>query len=128
MTIKPGRTRQRTNNLSDELIWGTTLGDTGWCIIVPIEGCVAVIHIFAKKRKYCNHRCPDSVYFNTLLLIIHLSTVKTLNCCREMSLIRSTSFGLAQNTIHDFHNPIELVVSPSSTNATKMHVHFPQIF
>ena len=38
MTNKSGQTRQRTNNLSDELIWGyTPSGDKGWCIIAPIE-------------------------------------------------------------------------------------------
>ena len=31
---------------------------------------IAVIDIFNEKRKSCNHRCPDSVYFHTLLLII----------------------------------------------------------
>ena len=56
------------------------------------------------KRKCCNHRCPDTVYFKTLLLIIYLSPIETLVCGREMSLIGSTSFGFAQNTIHDFQN------------------------
>ena len=40
-----------------------------------------------------------------------------------MSLIGSTSFGFAQNTVSDFQNtlsPIELIVALSSTNATKM--------
>ena len=61
MTNKCGRTRQRTNNLRDELIWGmnsvtelatvyyytrrsirsgsqsTLTGDKAWCIIAPIE-------------------------------------------------------------------------------------------
>ena len=33
-----GRTRQGTNNLRDELIWGRTpSGDKGWCIIAPIQ-------------------------------------------------------------------------------------------
>ena len=57
-----------------------------------------------KKRKCCNHRCPDSVYFLTLLLI--MSVIETLICRREMSLLGSTSFGFAQNTIHDFQNTV----------------------
>ena len=62
--------------------------------------------IFNEKRKCCNHRCPDSVYLNTLLLIIHLSAIERLICHREMSLIGSTSFGFALNTIHDFQNTV----------------------
>ena len=67
---------------------------------------IACIDILNKKRKCCNHRCPDPVYFNTLLLIIYLSAFETLICRREMSLIGSTSFGFAQNTIHDFQNTV----------------------
>ena len=52
-----------------------------------------------KKRKSCNHRSSDSVYFHTLLLIIYLSAIEILVCHREMSLIESTSFGFAQNTM-----------------------------
>ena len=37
-----------------------------------------------------------------------------------MSFIGSTSFGFAQNTIHDFQNTILNLVDVSSTNATKM--------
>ena len=77
------------------------------------------MYVFNQKRKCCNNRCPDSVYFNTLLLILHLSAIETLVCRREMSLIGSTSLGFAQNTIHDLHG-IELIVALSSTNATKM--------
>ena len=64
------------------------------------------MYIFNEKGKCCNHRCPDSVYFNTLLLIIYLSAIETLVCRREMSLIGSTSFGFAQNTIYDFQNTV----------------------
>ena len=67
---------------------------------------IAVIYIFNQKRKYCNRRCPDSVYFDTLLLIIYLSAIETCICRREMSLIGSTAFGFAQNTIHDFWRTI----------------------
>ena len=59
-----------------------------------------------KKRKCCNHRCPDSIYFHTLLLMIYLSAIEALICRREMSLIGSTSSGFAQNTIHDFQNTV----------------------
>ena len=64
------------------------------------------MYIFNEKRKCCNHRCPDSVYFNTLLLIIYLSAIETLVCRSEMSLIGSTSFGFAKNTIDDFKNTV----------------------
>ena len=58
------------------------------------------------KKESCNHRCPDSVYFHTLLLNIYLRAIETLICRREMSLIGSTSSGFAQNTIHDFQNTV----------------------
>ena len=67
---------------------------------------MAVTDIFTEKRKSCNHRCPDSVYFHTLLLIMYLSAIERLICRREMSLIGSKSFGFAQNTIHDFQNTV----------------------
>ena len=41
-----------------------------------------------------------------LLLIIYLSASETLISHREMSLIGSTSFGFAQNTIHDYQNTV----------------------
>ena len=37
---------------------------------------------------------------------IYLSAIERLICHREMSLIGSTSFGLAQNTIRDFQNTV----------------------
>ena len=46
-----------------------------------------------------------TVYF-TLLLILYLSAIETLVSRREMSLIGSTSFGFAQNTIDDFQNTV----------------------
>ena len=46
--------------------------------------------------------------------------METLICRREMSLIGYTSFGFAQNKIHDFKKyRIELIVALFSTNATK---------
>ena len=73
-----------------------------------------------KKRKCCNHRCPDSVYFNKLLLIIYLSAVETLVCRREISLIGYSSFGFAQNTIHDFQNTVlNSLWQRLTTNATR---------
>ena len=59
-----------------------------------------------KKKKSCSHRCPDSVYFHTLLLIIYFSAIERLICSREISLIGSTSFGFAQNTMHGFQNTV----------------------
>ena len=38
------------------------------------------IDIINEKRKCCNRRCPDSVYFHILLLIIYLSAIETLMC------------------------------------------------
>ena len=46
---------------------------------------------------------PESSLFYTQLLVIYLSGIVTLICHGE-SLIGSTSFGFAQNTIHDFRN------------------------
>ena len=61
-----------------------------------------------------NPTTPDSLYFHTMLLIIYLGAIERLICRREMSLIGFTSFGLAQNTMHDFQNSLSL------TNATKL--------
>ena len=56
MTNKSGQTRQSTNNLRDELIWGCTpSGDKGWCIIVPIERYNGYRYLQKKKRECCNH-------------------------------------------------------------------------
>ena len=113
-----------TNNLRKEMTWGWTPSvnwpqlcihvgisgavtsllrqvTKGWYIIAPIERYIPGRDIFNTKRKCCNHRCRDSVYFHTLFFIIYLSAIETLICRREMSLKGSTSFGFAQNTIHD---------------------------
>ena len=58
------------------------------------------------KNGSCNHRCSDSVYFHMLLLTIYLSAMERLICRREISLIGSTSFGFAQDMIHDFQNTV----------------------
>ena len=106
MTNKSGRTKQWTNNFrenwyGDELRQVTKVG-----VSLRQQNDIAVIDIFNKKRKCCNHRCPDSDYFNTSLLIIYLSAMETIICRREMSLIGSVSFSFAQNTIHDFQNKV----------------------
>ena len=59
-----------------------------------------------KKRKSCNHRWPDSVYSHTLLFTIYLSAIERLICRIEMSLIGYSSFGFAQNTMHDFQDTV----------------------
>ena len=129
MTNKCGRTRQRTNNLRDWGFGGLT-PPVNWppCITTHVgvsravaslprqvtRLCVslrqysdkAVIDIFNEKRKSCNHRYPDPVYFHTLLSIIYLIAIERLICHREMSLIVSTSFGFAQNTMYDFQNNV----------------------
>ena len=105
MTNKSRRTTQKTNNLRDELIWDELHQVTKVeCIIAPIERYDG--YRYFQLKKCCNHRCPDSVYFNLLLLIIHLSAIETLICRREMTLIGSTFFGSAQNTLHDFQNTV----------------------
>ena len=97
---------QRTNSLTDKLIWGLIpLCDKGLCINAPIER-YSGYGYFQMKKKVLPSLSPYSVYFNTLLLIIYLSAIGTLICRREMSLIESTSFGFAQNAIHDFQNTI----------------------
>ena len=126
---KCGQTRQRTNNLWDELIWGMnsaselatvyyyTLRSIGvvasllrqvtkFGVLLRQLNDIAVLDIFNEKRKSCNHWCPDSVYFRTLYLIIYLSAIRRLICHREMSLIGSTSFDFAQNTMHHFQNTV----------------------
>ena len=79
MTIKYRRTRQRTNNLRDELTWGWGGAIT---VHVGVSGAVASL-----LRQV-------SVYSHTLLLI--LSSIERLICPSEISLIGSTSFGFAQ--------------------------------
>ena len=47
-------------------------------------------------------------------VVNYLSAIETLICRKEMSLLGSTSFGFAQNTIHDFQNTVlELIVALS---------------
>ena len=128
MTNKCGRTMQRTNDLRTNWFWEWT-PSVNWplsiTIHVGVSGAVAsllrqvtklgvslhqqndivVIDIFNEKRKSCNHRCPDSVYFHTLLFI-YLSAVERLICHRKISLIGPTSFSFAQNKMHDFQNTI----------------------
>ena len=101
MTNKSERTRQRTNNLKDELIWDelckkgcgnrSVYSD---CRFFPL-----------KKRKCCNHRCLDSVYFNRIYAVVNYIFECYLICRREMSLIGFTTFGFAQNTYMVFKIP-----------------------
>ena len=82
MTHKCKRTRQRTNNLRDELICemnsaselatvyystrrsirggsqSTPPGDKTWCIIAPIEQYSGYINIFSEKRKKLQSSMP----------------------------------------------------------------------
>ena len=78
----------------------------GWALKCLAQGHSHEIDIFNEKRKSCNYRCPDSVYFHTLLLIIYLSAIEIIICSREMNLVGSTSFGFAQNTMHDCQNTV----------------------
>ena len=59
-----------------------------------------------KKKKKCIPVINALIYFNLFycnisLLIIHLSANETLIVIQKFRLIRSTSFGFAQITIHD---------------------------
>ena len=49
---------------------------------------------------------PCFCLFSYAVLIIYLNAIETLICRREMSLTGSTSFGFAQNTIHDCQNTV----------------------
>ena len=68
-----------------------------------------------KRRKCCNHRCPVSVYFHTLLLIMYLSAIETLICRRKMSLIGSIPPVLHKYDTRFSKYRIELIVALSST-------------
>ena len=59
-----------------------------------------------KKESVAITDAPMLLYFYTLLLIIYLRAIETLICRRKLSLIGCTSFGFAQNTIHDFQNTV----------------------
>ena len=77
-----------------------SVGWQSWCISAPTERYIAGIDIFNKKM-YCNHRCPNSVYLNILLLIKYLSAIETLVCLREFSLT-------LYHTIPTFNDPEEV--------------------
>ena len=53
---------------------------------------------------------------------------KHLFVIQKLGSVRSTVFGFAQNSLHDFQNTVyELIVAMSSTNATKtFFAHFDQ--
>ena len=107
MTNKSGRTRQSSNNLRKNWFGDELRQVTKVAVSLRQYNDIAVTDIFNKKKRKCsNHRCPDSVYFNTLLLIIYLSAVETLSRRREMSLIGSISSGFALHTIHEFQNTV----------------------
>ena len=77
------RTRQRSNNLRDELIWGwTPSGGKGWCFIAPKE----------RYNAYVFFQCPDSVVW----------MLSKLLCVVEKWVLYPASFAFAQNTVHNF--------------------------
>ena len=104
MKNKFGWTRWRTYNLRDELIWGwTPSGDKRLvyhCAIRKIQ----YLHIFSIKKE--SIAIIDALILFTLIRCcwLYLSAIEILICLGEMSLIRSASFGFAQNIIHDFQN------------------------
>ena len=59
-----------------------------------------------KERVAIIDAIADYVYFHTLLLIIYLSAIERRICRSEMSLKGATSFGLAQNTMHNFQKVV----------------------
>ena len=91
-----GRTRQRTNNLRNEVI-GDELRQVakGWCIIAPVERYSGHRYIH-RNKKLLQSSMPCFCLFSYDLLIIFFSAIETLICRIEMSLIGSTSFGFAQ--------------------------------
>ena len=144
MTNKCGPSRQMTNNLRDELIWGmnsaselatvyyhtrtsitggsqsTPPGDKAWCINAPIEWCSGYRHFQCKKRKSCDHRCPDSLFFS------HAVVNYIFECCgktylskrNELNRVYFLRFCTKYNTWFSKYR-IELIVALSLTNATK---------
>ena len=87
----------------------------------PWNAIAATDNIFDKKKEYSYYRYPNSVYFNIPLLIIYLINYRnTYLSLQKLCLIGLTSFGFAQNTLHDFQKyGIELIMTLSSINATK---------
>ena len=65
MRNKSGQTRQRTNNLRDELHQVTKIGVS---LHQQKFNDIAVIDIFnnINNRKCCNYRCPDSVLYTVV--------------------------------------------------------------
>ena len=53
-----------------------------------------------------NDRCPNLVYFNITLLILHLSAFKTLICKTEIEAKRVYFLGFCKTMIHDFQNSV----------------------
>ena len=70
------------------------------CNIKPVPFHESYKHIFAKIPGGSEPPVPPSGSAHDL------SAIETLICRRKMSLIGFTSFGFAQNMIHDFHNTV----------------------
>ena len=58
MTNKFERTRQRTNNLSDELIWGRTLSGYKRCCIIAAIDRYSGYRYFPLKKKVLQSSMP----------------------------------------------------------------------
>ena len=46
------------------------------------------VEMFSIQEKFLDDECPNPVYFNTPLLIVYLSAIKTLICHREIEFNR----------------------------------------
>ena len=67
-----------------------------------------------------NHRCPNPVYFNTPLLITHLSAIETRICHKRFEFNRVYFLRFCTNYNTRFAKyRFDLIVALSSTNAAK---------
>ena len=74
------------------------------------------------KRKFSNDRCPDSVHFDTLLLMIYSSDIETLIGHGEIEFYRIYFLRFCTKYVTRFSKyRIELIVVFSSRNATKIY-------
>ena len=89
MKKKCGQTRQKTHNLRDELIWGMN----------SASELATVYYKTRRSIKGGSHSPPPG---DKALCIIALSK----DLFVVMSLIGSTPFGFAQNTMHDFQSTV----------------------
>ena len=76
------------------------------CINAPIQRYSGYRDFHYKEKKYSYDRCCNTVYFKTPFLIIYFSAIEHLFVIEYLSLKGFTSFGFAQNKLHDFRNTV----------------------